>query len=245
MHVALVAVGDTFVQEALVAIRSLQELAKVTATIHVFTDDALLFAGTNVEVHKVSSMPAAEAAGLRLRIPDLLHLQVGDDVVYMDPDIVALHELPPVDWNSGKVHVYGYPHRTQREPSFAGFISQDDIILNQVAFNSGLLMFRFTEEIQEAFREASLAYATFLNSGRALCCWEQPFVNEVLCRRNLACRCLTPFVWELRNLTGRTDAHVLVHGCGRRGERLQELTELVEAHCQEKGAAAAGALDDI
>jgi hypothetical protein len=124
---------------------------------------------TGATVTSVPSMNSRRAAAIRLRLPEILGLDPGESVLYLDADVLALKplDLPaPRD----RVMVYGYPQRTQRDPSFAGRLTTDPAVVRQRAFCSGILYFRATDSIRAAFRAALDGYTSALRAGKRLPC---------------------------------------------------------------------------
>jgi hypothetical protein len=140
-----------------------------------------------------------------------------DQYLYLDTDIVALKPLPTFDSIGSKIQVYGYPARTQREHSFAGYITQDIKYTSKMAISSGILLFRPSVEVKRVFDDTYELYTTLIKQNKVNHCWEQPALCYVMIDQDMYDVSLTEFVYEER-LNRTPTKEVFNHFCGLRGE---------------------------
>ena len=112
-----------YLEEAKICIESLRTNGKFNGPIYLFTD--MNISMTNVEVINVNCESVSLAPSFRLKLFRYINNYNSEDIfLYLDTDIVILKPLPNFKFIDNKIHVYGYPLRTQKENSFSGFIDK-------------------------------------------------------------------------------------------------------------------------
>lgn len=224
-----------YLDEAHLCIESIRSLGKFTGRIDMLTDLDIAIKMKDVHYHVVPNVGSAtQAAGYRLRMLDVLDWNNGDIFMYVDTDVLCMHDMSAfihhADSIDTKLHVYGYkdnalPRRTQKEGSFAGHLTKDPLITNQVGWCTGILLFRPSSTIQTFFQKALDAYQTCIASKKVSSVWEQPALCLVFCQHRYYETSLDPFVMEQRyyipkhkKLAKPPGSHaVFNHYCGLRG----------------------------
>jgi len=193
MHIVQIACGKTYIEEAEISRKSIEKY--ITGKYHLITQD----------------VDAKTAAGLKLDILNRIDIKENETVLYLDTDIIVSNHLPPIT-PIEKVILYGYPNRTQKEHSFAGYINNSPSMNRHIAINTGILFFRNTQRIRTMFQSA---YKHYTSTTKINACWEQPYLCNALIHHNLYDTSLTPYVSEHRSpsITPLTTFH---HFCGLR-----------------------------
>lgn len=206
-----------YLEEAKVCIESIRTHGDFKGTIYLFTDMDVFI--KDVEVIKTKCASVNLSASYRTRLFDhLKDLSDNDVFLYLDTDIIVLKPLPTFDDIDNKIHVYGYPKRTQKEHSFAGFITNDINYTSQTAICSGILLFRPSLMVKKVFDDIYKLYIDLINKGKINACWEQPALCYVLIEQDMFNISLTDYVYEERTKNKISDNHIFNHFCGMRGD---------------------------
>lgn len=225
---------DDFLQEAFISIESLRCIGKFKGNITLVTEF------TNVQNKMIDDIIIVETPtnkdlgpATRLRILDLINYNSNDVILYLDTDVLCVGEMDffiefskTIDNN---LHVYGYEEtcRIQKEKTFAARRTNDESILDQVAWCSGILLFRPSIIIKESFQKAYSHYKNHLKTYGYDGMWEQPSLCIIFCENRKYKTSLDPFVYEERVLhnflKGKSPSlhpninHIFNHFCGLRG----------------------------
>lgn len=236
--------SDDYLEEARLCIKSIRSIGLFTGRIDFFTNlDTNRFNFDEYDVHchlmnDVHSVP--EAAGYRLRMLELLEWTEDDIFLYVDNDILCMDKMSIVIDHAhtidDKLHVYGYTdsgptRRNQVEAAFAGFLTNDSTIITQVAWCSGILMFRPSLTMKRMFRSTLASYEEHIIRGKVNNLWEQPFLCLTFCQHEMYETSLNPFVSEESYNRARTkrwskspgECVVFHHYCGLRGAERKEM----------------------
>lgn len=238
-----------YLDEAYVCIQSLRHVGKFAGRVDMFTDLLPLSEKWqeigNVYCHQVTEVHSiADGAGYRLRMLDLLEWKDTDIFLYLDTDIVCVHDmslfLQHAHSINEKLHVYGHndnsPQRiTQKHPCFAGQLSKDPNIVNQVAWCSGILLFRPSTKMKQLLKRTQDMYNQILKNNQVTKVWEQPSLCLVFCQENHYETSLDPFTCEYRyhiptyrskHMAKPPGEHVtFTHFCDLRGHQRKRLME--------------------
>ncbi len=218
-RIVMVAFGEVYHSQAALCIRSIRQL--FDGPIDILAEASV----PGATLHRAELGDFSHPALARLLLPDILNLRENEAVLYLDCDFLVRESLTLPELGD-RVMVYGYPQRTQSQSSFAGQLTDDPSILSQQAFCSGLLYYRPTRQICDAFKSAYANYTARRHKKIKIKCHDQPHINLELCSRNLVDYGMTPLVWEYRFPRGQVSPsgprnrqpippeRRLVHFCG-------------------------------
>lgn len=197
--------NNDFLQEAFISIESLRCVGKFKGNITLVTDF------TNVQNKMIDDIVIVEtptnkhlSPAIRLRILDLIDYDSNDVILYLDTDVLCVGEMDFfIEFSKtidNDLHVYGYGEtcRKQKEMTFAARRTNDKSILDQVAWSSGILLFRPSIIIKETFQKAYTHYENHLKTHGYDYMWEQPSLCLVFCENRRYKTTLDPFVYEER-----------------------------------------------
>jgi hypothetical protein len=206
-----------YIEEAKVCIESIRTNGCFKGTIYLFTDMDVFIEG--VEIIKTTCASIQLSACYRTRLFDHIKDISKDDIfLYLDTDIVVLKPLPSFDHIGDKIHVYGYPSRRQKEPSFSGFITDDINYTSQTAICSGILLFRPSPKVKKVFDDIYKLYMDLIKKNKINACWEQPALCYILIEQDMYDISLSEYVYEERTKSKITDLQVFNHFCGMGGD---------------------------
>jgi hypothetical protein len=209
--------NQVYIEEARICIESLRINGCFSGPIYLFTDHDVEITG--VEIIKVECESVPLSASFRTRLFEYINDFTIDDIfLYLDTDIVILKSLPSFDSISEKIHVYGYPSRTQEGNNFSGFITDDLKYTSATAINSGILLFRPSEKVKEVFNDTYDLYKKLILEGKLNSCWEQPALCFMLIKQDMCDISLNKLVCEERALPKNIDSCIFNHFCGLRGK---------------------------
>ena len=196
---------DDFLQEAFISIESLRCIGKFKGNITLVTEF------TNVQNKMIDDIIIVETPtnkdlgpATRLRILDLINYNSNDVILYLDTDVLCVGEMDffvefckTID---DDLQVYGYEEtsRKQSGKTFALRYTNDKSILDQVAWCSGILLFRPSIIIKETFQKAYTHYENHLKTCGDDDMWEQPSLCLKFCENRRYKTTLDPFVYEER-----------------------------------------------
>ena len=139
-----------------------------------------------------------------------------DDIfLYLDTDIVLLKPLPSFSIND-KIHVYGYPDRTQKDDSFAGFLTNDITYTSVTAISTGILLFRPSSKVKNVFDKTYTMYIDLVKQHKVNACWEQPALCLTMIEEKMYDISLNQYVYEERSKSMIKDTYIFNHFCGMR-----------------------------
>jgi hypothetical protein len=207
-------INKAYIEEAKVCIASLRTNGRFFGPIYLFTNLDTTIESVNVIKVDCDSVP--QSAGFKTRIFNYLPIDSSSIFLYLDTDIVVLKPLPSFDEVGSKVHLYGYPSKTQNHYHYCGFLTNDPNYTKEVAINTGILLYRPSLKIKEIFDEADALYTSLVKSNKVNCVWEQPSLSLVLIKHNMHDVTLTELVYEERWGSGITSNHLFNHFCGER-----------------------------
>ena len=232
-----------YLAEARTCIESIREVGKFEGRITLITDftDVEI---DGVDVHRVPSVDRVEmAAGCRLRMLEVLSWEPTDIFLYLDTDILCVQNmqsfLDHASTMDDRLHVYGLDELglTQiKHPAprfYASSLTSDPRIRNQPAWSSGVLLFRPTPTIQQAFCRTYAAYTEYLSQDPPpkSDSWEQKFLCYTFCDMEWYVISLNPFVYEENSVRNTRFAKPLSdpdratfnHFCGVRNQARSKL----------------------
>lgn len=218
-------ISKIYLEEAKVCIQSIRSNGLFEGDIYLFTDmnteNDNYFITYDIKVIKTQCPSVELSASYRTRLFDHLPLSQFNDtdiILYIDTDIVIMKPLSLLDLNNigDKIHVYGYPSRTQNEWSFSGFLTKDNNYTNKTAFCSGILIFRPTIQIKQVFDEIHELYLSLIKQRKVNACWEQPALCYKFIEHNVYEISLNNLVYEERSNIKPNDKNVFNHFCGMR-----------------------------
>lgn len=217
-----------YLEEAKICIKSLRTNGKYSGVIYVFTDlDGVDIDGA--KIIKTTCDSIANSSAFRLNVFKYLEFEPNDIILYLDTDIVTLKPVPNFEQLDDKVNVYGYDgtfgfnNRKQNGISFAGYLTNDQYVLEQNAFCAGILLFRPTQKIKDLFAETIILHAENVNKGKINSCWEQPSLCLILAKNDMFNITLNEIVMEERTHKKISDKNIFNHFCGMRGHTRYEL----------------------
>ncbi len=206
-----------YIEEAKICIQSLRKNGNFNGPIYLFTDMNISIDG--VEVIKVNCGSVFLSACFRTRLFEYIKDFSDDDIfLYLDTDIIILKPLPSFDNIGHKINTYGYPSRTQKEPSFAGFITNNINYTSKIAICSGILLFRPSLKVKKVFDETYKLYNNLIINKKINSCWEQPALCFILTKEDMNDITLNDYVYEERTKSKITDLQIFNHFCGLRGK---------------------------
>lgn len=212
-----------YIEEAKICIQSLRKNGCFNGPIYLFTDMDISISG--IEVIKVKCQSVFLSASFRTRLFEYIKDFSDDDIfLYLDTDIVILKPLPSFDDIGEKIQTYGYPLRTQKEQSFAGFITNDINYTSKTAICSGILLFRPSLKVKKVFDDTYKLYNILIINKKINGCWEQPALCYTLIKHDMYDISLNNYVYEERTKSKITDLQIFNHFCGLRGlERYKKM----------------------
>lgn len=207
---------ECYLKEANVCIESLRTKGQFNGPVYLFTDMDVTIA--DVQVIKVNCESVPLSASFRTRLFEYIKDYDSDDIfLYIDTDIVALKPLPLFNSIGNKIQVYGYPSRTQVEPSFSGFITNDTHFTKKTAVSTGLLLFRPSLKVKKVLDETYELYKQLIKKNKINDCWEQPALCFKLIESDMYEMSLNDYVYEERTRIPKNELHIFNHFCGMRG----------------------------
>jgi hypothetical protein len=221
MKIVQIAIGDKFRQERCISQISIIESMGKNHHYHMIKDGkfALLPEFEQSTRHSAEATTPHEASALKLKIIDIIKPKEGELVLFLDTDVLMVRPLPDLE-PKDKIMVYGYPNRSQAEPSFAGFLLNEPrhrpFLREHIGINAGILLFRNVEPVRQLFKMAHLEFTEDMERGKVSPCWEQPYLCRELIETERYDTSLTPYVTEARS-SGITENTVFHHYCGLRG----------------------------
>jgi hypothetical protein len=227
-------INPVYLKEAEVSIQSIRTIGNFTGDIYLFTDmekEANKYSTlTDVKIIRVNCPSINFSACYRAMIFNHVPMSTDDVFLYLDTDIVVVKpiEEPLINKVEDKILVYGYPKRTQVEHSFAGFLTNDTAITSQMAFCSGILLFRASDKIKKCLEDIVKLYSDLIKKKKINDCWEQPALCLKLIEQDLVSVALNDYVYEERAKpsTGY-DTFIFNHFCGMRsGSRSTHMREV-------------------
>lgn len=212
----------SYLEEAFVSIKSLRKYGKYHNIVYVITNLKVkqsIIKTLNLSIIFTNQFNSVQlAAGARLKILELIPFDNNEICMYLDTDIVILKELN-ICTVTNKFMVYGYPHRTQKDKSFAGLLTDKPFIINQPSINTGILIFKNNEINRKILLEAwNYYYHDIINNIKISDKWEQPYLCYKLCEYNNYEHKLNNVVGEERNLNTITNKTIFNHFCTLRGD---------------------------
>lgn len=205
-----------YIEEAKVCVESLRTKGHFTGPIYVFTDMDVSIDSVSVIKATCETVQLSAAYKTRLfeHIPDFSR----DDIfLYLDTDIVILKPLPSFTSINHKIHVYGYPDRTQEHYSFAGFLTNNIKYTSISAISTGILVFRPSSQVKTVFDKTYAMYVDLLKKNKVNGCWEQPALCFTMIEEDMYDISLNECVYEERSNSAIKESHVFNHFCGMRG----------------------------
>lgn len=222
MHVIYCAFNNpNYLNEVYYSIKSLQEngcyRGKITLLTNLDFEKQKKELNINV-IYETEFYTMELSAGAKLKILEKVKLKKNELCMYLDTDVIIMKKLPDFSSITNNFWVYGYPHRTQRDKSFAGLICNDEYILRQESINTGILIFRNTELAKIVFRNAWNNYLKDINANIKISKkWEQPYLCYELCKLKLYNNILNDIVGEERDPESITNNIIFNHLCTLRG----------------------------
>lgn len=235
-----------YLEEANLSIQSIRRVGKFQGKITLITDFADVHMNEyDIDIHVVPPVERIEmGAGYRLKMLDLLNWESSDIFLYLDTDVLCVNDMKffinhamNID---DKLHVYGldelgFTQRTHPASGhFASSLTNDPKICNQPAWSSGILLFRPSQKMMDAFCQTHSMYTNFLSNHPMYTNeWEQRFLCYIFCDMEYYNISLNPFVCEeyyrypaSYTFGKRPGNHlVLNHFCGLRGHRRKQLMQ--------------------
>ena len=208
---------NNYIEEAKVCIESIRKKGCFKGIIYLFTDMDVSIDGVNIIKTKCDSVQLSASYRTRL-FEHIKDFSANDIFLYLDTDIVIMKPLPTFDNIGGKILVYGYPKRTQKEDSFAGFITDDINYTSKTAICSGILLFRPSENVKKVFNETYQLYLDLIKKKKVNNCWEQPALCFKLIEHNMVDISLNELVYEERSHHKINNSNIFNHFCGLRGD---------------------------
>lgn len=216
-----------YLEEAFISIESLRKKGKFLGDIYLITNlnvNQQIIKLFNLRIIFTKKFDSVElSAGARLKIPELIPLDIDEICMYLDTDIIILKELPNFNVKE-KLLVYGYPQRTQEDKSFAGLLTKNKNIINQPSINTGILIFKNNQINRIIFFESWEYYLSDIkNNVKISKKWEQPYLCLKLCEYKNYEHKLNEIVGEERYPETINDKTVFNHFCTLRGENRRKL----------------------
>lgn len=213
---------QNYIDEAIVSITSLRERGRFFGNVSLITNlniDKNVKQNLNLDVIFTEEFNSTElSAGARLKIFDLIKFNENEIIMYLDTDIVLLKNLPDFSNITNKFYVYGYPHRTQKDKSFAGLLTTEINILKQQSINTGILIFRNNILNRNVLKNSwNKYYQDIKNNVKISSKWEQPYLCYELCKSGLYEHKLNSIVGEEREKENINSKTVFIHFCTLRG----------------------------
>ena len=223
--------------QSILCIKSIRDKGDFTGDIFLFTDQKISNPLqkkylNNVTIINVACKSITQAASFRLKVFDYISFQKNDIVLYLDTDIVLLKSLPDFTDIDNKLNVYGFDgsygfqKRSQKEESFAGFLTDDENVINNHPFCSGILLFRASSKIRSLFDQSLDVFIESESKGVINPMWEQPALNLIFSKHDMFTISLNKYVFEERTKKsgGKINQDtVFNHFCGYRGNSIGQL----------------------
>ena len=206
-----------YIEEAKVCIESLRTTGSFTGPIYLLTDMDVSI--DTVYIIKIPCDSVQLSAAYKTRLFDHITDFSPDDIfLYLDTDIGLMKPLPSFSIDD-KIHVYGYPDRTQKDYSFAGFLTNDINYTSVTAISTGILLFRPSSKVKNVFDKTYTMYVDLLKKNKVNGCWEQPALCFTMIEEKMYNISLNEYVYEERSNSAIKDTCIFNHFCGMRGTR--------------------------
>ncbi len=210
-----------YIEQAKICIRSIREKGQFTGKIYLFTDQEVSI--ENVDIIKTNIESRELSASFRLRIFEYISLQTiptNEVLLYLDTDIVIINKIPSFNDINHKIHLYGYPSKTQISHSGAGFITIDSHYTSKTEICSGILLFKPSTLVKKVFDEAYSLYNFLLSDNIINEYWEQPALSYIMTAYDMDEVSLNRFVHEIGDDTMINKDTIFIHYCGIRNSSL-------------------------
>lgn len=222
-----------YIEEAKLCINSIRTYGCFQGPIYLFTDKDVKIPSVNV-IH-VPCSSVEESAVIRTRVFEYMKYTSDDIFLYMDTDILCIKPIPSFDTLDEKIHVYGYPNKTQKEESFCGFLTNDERYISKPSISSGILLFRPSEKVKQVFDETYKMYTQLILDKKINGCWEQPALCYQLITYDMYSITLNEYVYEPRTRKNHTEDTLFVHFCGLRSvRRFQQMKSYTDIYMKNK-----------
>ena len=207
-----------YIEEAKICIESIRTRGKFTGDIYLFTDMDVCIDG--VHIIKTTVDNVFLSASYRTRIFEHIPLNdipPGEIILYLDTDIVVLDELPRFDDINHKIQMYGYPNESQKDPPYAGFITDDEYYTTHTAVCSGILLFKPSIMVKQVFDDTYNLYKQLVNNNKINDSWEKPALCYTLIKHDMFEISLDDIVYEERSKQLIPSRCIFNHFCCMRG----------------------------